>query len=221
MVEFALIAIPLFLLTIGLATVGQYFYQYNAMATAARSAARWASVVGGTCFSPGSETDSSADWCTQFNSGSTAPPSGSWTHAPTVANYPVFWTYSGNWPLQAGNVNCPSSYDPTFNGYYLASQFSGNTSATIVGAVANHLDTNSGSSQSSPFIIGGLMPGFDLSQLRVCIQPTWDTRNGSSDWQFGPGYKLMVSVYYPFNPVGGLLAKNQMQIVASSTYEME
>jgi hypothetical protein len=114
-------------------------------------------------------------------------------------------------------VSCPSSITSGFTGYYYASDFSGNTSATIVGSIATRLGTTSSSSQSSPFIIGAVMPEFDLSKLQVCIQPTWD--NG--DWQFGPGYKLKVSVYYPFTPFGGLLSGAQMPIVAASTYEME
>ncbi len=221
LVEFALIAVPLFMLTVGLVGVGQYFYEYNAMASAATVAARWASVVGGTCYSSGSEADSSADWCNQFNSGSTSPPSGGWAHAPST-KYPVFWQHAGNWPLQGSNVSCPTSYSSAFTGYYTASQFSGNTSATIVGSVAQRLDTTSSSSQSSPLIVGGLVPGFDLSQLRVCIQPTWDTSTTyGTDWQFGPGYKLTVYLYYPFDPIGGILKAGQMEIVASSTYETE
>jgi hypothetical protein len=129
----------------------------------------------------------------------------------------VFWQHAGNWPLQGANVSCPSSYDSTFTGYYTASQFSGNTSATIVGAVAQRLDTTSTSSQSSPLIIGGLTPAFDPSSLRVCVQPTYD----SGDWQFGPGYKLRVVLYYQFDPIGGILRVGQMQMVASATYEME
>jgi Flp pilus assembly protein TadG len=222
LVEFAFVILALFILSIGLVDVGRYFYEYNALAAAARYGARFAAVTGGTCSESAADLDTTtSDWCNQFISGSTTPPGGSWNHAPpTGANgAPTFWTLSGNWPLQSGGTSCPFSITPSFNGYYRASDFTSSTSSSIVGVISQRFDTNStsGGSGGSSLIVGGLTPGFDAQQMKVCIQLTWS----GVEWQWTPGSKVTVFVYYPFTPVSGILAHGQIQVVASSTYEME
>ncbi len=61
MVEFGLVLPVLFMLTVGLVDTGRAFYQYNSAANAAREAARFASVMGG------SQHHDTFDWTTSFN----------------------------------------------------------------------------------------------------------------------------------------------------------
>jgi hypothetical protein len=200
-VEFGIICTVLFLLCLGIVDVGRAFFAYNAVAAAARYGARWGSVVGGTCAGPPPLT-SSSDWCNQFGSQGT----GFWT---TAGN--------GNLPNQPAGTSCPTVYDKSFAYYYSASSFNSTNTSSIVGAVAQRFDTNNGSFNS---ITGALTPGFNLSQVKVCIDlPT--TATGST-WLPGPGQTVRVTVYYQFNPVGpALLINHSFDLVASSQYDME
>src|SRR5579859_1533384 len=129
-VEFGIIGIALLMLTAGLVDVGRAFYQYNAVSAAARYGARWGSVVGGTC--TGLRGASTSDWCNQYGTG----------------NAGGFWSTAGNYPLQ-GNSDCPQtiikSQLPPYSKtpYYQVSNYTQNTSTTIVGAVAQRFDTDS------------------------------------------------------------------------------
>ena len=205
-VEFAIIGLILMMLTVGLVDAGRAFYGYNAIAVAARYAARWGSVVGGTCSGP-FRGGSVSDWCNQFGQATTD-----------------FWNTPGNYPLQ-GNNPCPTSIQnpaPTPNPYYTVSpSYTSSTSTTIVGTVAQRFDTNA---TSSNLITGALTPGFDLTQMKVCIQlpPEAYASSGSSgNVTVGPGYLVTVYVYYPFKPAGGLFGNVQLNLIGSSQYEIE
>jgi hypothetical protein len=87
-VEFALIATILLMLTCGLMDSGRAFYQYNNLSAAARYGARWGSVMGGACAL--TYARSSSDWCDQLGHSSSA-----------------FWNQPGNKPIQGFNVSCP------------------------------------------------------------------------------------------------------------------
>jgi hypothetical protein len=203
LVEFALIAILFFMFTAGLIDVGRAFYQYNAMASAARYAARWGSVVGGTCIRPDNGQASTDDWCVQLNASALATP--------------AFWDENGNIPLQAVGTPCPTGYDSGFNGYYQVSQYAGSTSTTIIGAVAQRFDSNG----SRPNVdVGGSTPGFDLSQLKACIYLDTDP-NSATKWSFTKGARVRVYLYYPFSAVGGLFSNASFYLIASSQYEIE
>ncbi|MGH2447602.1 MAG: TadE/TadG family type IV pilus assembly protein [Chloroflexota bacterium] len=193
-VEFALIALVLFMVSLGIVIVGQAFYQYNAVSAAARFGARWGAVVGGNCSSP-LGTASTSDFCTQLGS-----------------NVTWFWTQQGNIPLQGNGIACPS-YSSAPSDYYTVSNYDGGKSTTIVGAVAHHFDS---SGSSSGFMGGAVTPAFDLTQLKVCIQ-TSGAINSSPPGNQNVG----ATVYYPFSPVSGLLGAIQWKLQASSEYEVE
>ena len=217
-VEFAIIGLILMMLTVGLVDAGRAFYGYNAISVAARYAARWGSVVGGTCSGP-FRGGSVSDWCNQLGQATTD-----------------FWNTPGNKPLQggpgsscpwdpSGNCACPKTIlnpVPSNNPYYAVSPtYTSSTSTTIVGTVAQRFDTNA---TSSNFITGALTPGFDLTQMEVCIQlpPEAYANSGSSgNVTVGPGYLVTVYVYYPFKPAGGLFGNVQLNLIGSSQYEIE
>lgn len=199
LVEFAIISTVLLMMTAGLIDSGRAFYQYNALSAGARYGARWGSVVGGSCALPYGQDSTTTDWCNreQISSGS-------------------FWTATGNAPLQGVGTDCPS-YSSTPADYYtvqtvLNSIPNGQQPTTIVGAVATKFDS---SASSSNFVTGGLTPGFDLSKLEVCIG-----LSGSTSIP-GTGAMVTVKVYYPFDPVSGVLPQGRISMSASSQYEVE
>jgi hypothetical protein len=202
-VEFALIGLILLMLTVGLVDVGRAFYQYNAVSVAARYGARWGSVVGGTC-SGQFRGGSSSDWCNQLNTGTTD-----------------FWNTPGNKPRQ-GPTDCPKKYDAVSgSNSYVASNYAGSSSTTIVGSVVHKFDTDSSLHNGiASFVLGGLTPGFDLSNMWVCIQLPTEAYS-APNWLAGPGYLVTVYVYYRFNPVGGLFGKPNLDLIGSSQYEIE
>jgi hypothetical protein len=220
-IEFGILGLVLLVLTIGTVDVGRGFFQYNALASSARYAARWGSVVGGTCNgnTDGQIAPSTAnDWCNQNNL-STPPAVSGACVAPNSSTMAGFWSYEGNYPLQCGSTsavrNCPSDYDPSFSGYYTASSFLGANDTSIVGAVVRRFDTNS----SGSYDAGARTAGFDASQLLVCIQLPWDSLN--STWNARIGDQVRVFVYYTFHPVTPLLQKTDIHLVASSSYPIE
>lgn len=218
MVEFGLIATVLFMLSLGLVDVGRAFYQYNAIASAARYAARWGAVVGGTCngTTRGAVAPSTGnDWCNQ-ESGS--PPAV--TSDVTPVGVSGFWTYDGNWPKQSANGTCPTDYTTTFADYYIVGNYAGANNTSIIGAIARRFDTNSGGSYDA----GARTPGFNLNKMYACIQLPWDTSGQLSTtgmWRPFPGDRVQVFVYYPFHPVTPLLAKFDFNLVASSSYVIQ
>lgn len=212
-VEFGLIAIVLFAMTVGLIDVGRAFYQYNALSAAARYGARWASVVGGTCVENPPDVPVS-DWCNQYNTATTAAGASSGL---------AFWGENGNYPLQPAGTACPTSYAgyaamPSTD-FYSVNNFVGSTQTSIVGAIAQHFDTNSASYVQQ--VIGSVTPGFDLTGLKVCIQLASAPAGKTTIWQPGPGEPVKVVLYYSFVPASGLLAKAAVNMVASSQYVTE
>lgn len=178
MIEFALVFSVLSFLTIGLIYFALAFYQYNALSQAARDAARWGSVQGGTCLSKGADT--TADFCDQN------------TTVPAGYN---FWNTAGNQPLQTGaGVSCvDASGNAQLAYYYAASSYSSPNNTTIVGTVAHRLD----SSTSSSFVsLGSASPGLNLSKAKVCVQLNGSTY-ASSGWSVQKGDSVAVYVYYP------------------------
>jgi len=178
MIEFALVFSVLSFLTIGLIYFALAFYQYNALSQAARDAARWGSVQGGTCLSKG--TDTTADFCDQNT---------------TVAAGYDFWNTAGNQPLQpATGVSCvDSSGNAQLAYYYSAGSYSGTNNTTIVGTVAHRLD----SSTSSSFVsMGSAAPGLNLSKAKVCIELNGSTY-ATPKWSVQTGDSVAVYVYYP------------------------
>jgi hypothetical protein len=213
LIEFAIIAIVLLMFSAGLLDVGRGFYQYNAVASAARYGARYAGIVGGTC-SDTYRQPTGNDWCNQGNIASPPGPPAGCATPPTGA--PAFWTSNGSSPCQAIGVSCPSTLDTSFSGYYTASNFVGSLYPSIVGMVVTRFDTNSGSSN----VIGAaITPGFDLSKMKVCIQLSLDPETGQ--WSYKPGAKVTVFVYYPFSAVGPLFGNAKFNLVASSQYTVE
>lgn len=206
-VEFALICIVFLMFTAGLIDVGRAFYQYNAMASAARYAARWGSVVGGTCVnSPYKAQVSSSDWCVQLGD---------------QALGTNFWLQNGNKPLQPyTSPDCPTTYDKSFAYYYKASDYVGGHATTVVGAVAQRFDTNGSTSNIDA---GSSTPGFDLSQLRVCVQQTVANPTSSSPdgYDRAPGTTVSVSLYYPFTALNTLVSKVTFNLIASSQFVIE
>lgn len=214
MVEFAIIFFVFMMLTTGLVDVGRAFYQYNALSSAARFGARWAAVVGGTCDLQGAN---STDWCNQQGKATGG-----------------FWTQSGNVPLQGANAPCPS-YSANPAAYYSAADpdndadndysASGDTdggdgsgnSTTIVGTVDQHFDT---SSTSSNFIVGAI-GGFDLTNLKVCIQTTAPPAVAPNVPVPSPGDYVRVVLHYHFNPVSFILARASFNLDATSEYEIQ
>ena len=204
-VEFALIGTILLMLTVGVVDAGRAFYQNNAIAAAARYGARWASVVGGTCDHP--PTSPTTDWCTQEGNSSVSGQN--------------FWLQPGNVPAQSVGTSCPSDGNQTGFPYYkvsdyLASTTSSGVPTTIVGAIAQRYDTTS---SSSNVIVGLLTPGFELSNLKVCIQLGWDS--SSSSWLHDTGDTVTVYVYYSFHPAGPLYSSATINLAASSQYVIE
>lgn len=191
-VEFALISLVLMMLTVGLVDLGRGFFQYQAVASAARFGARWGSVVGGTCALPNQQ--STSDWCNQL--GQTAS---------------TFWTQAGNQPIQGNGVACPS-YASAPSDYYTVSNYTANTSTTIVGMIAQKYDT---SAASSNFVGGKVTPGLDLSQLKVCVELA------SSIAKPQPGETVGVVVYYPFTGVTTLITRQTLYLNATSQYQVE
>lgn len=208
MIEMGIYMTVFCIITIGLVDVGRAFYQYNALANAARYASRWGSVVGGNCssFEQESSIQGANDWCYQLQSQLNAP----------------FWQQAGNMPLQPGGTYCPSTYGAAgfpIADYYSASDYITSNTSTIVGAVAERFDTNSG---SSSMITGPATPGFDLSQLKVCIQLPYNSASTSSfPYVVSPGSRVTVYLYYPFTPVTTLLGHGTINLTASSSYEIE
>jgi hypothetical protein len=198
MLELGLIFLLVTVLTGAVIDASRGFYQYNVVAAAARYGSRWASIVGGLCANPvGTET---SDWCNQFSHASQG-----------------FWTQPGNIPLQAANVNCPTTYDKSFTGYYTASDYRATSATTIVGAIAQHFDT---SEASTGFVRGSFVPGLTVSNLKVCIQLTWDSTR--SVWSTQAGDKVAIWVYYPFQPVTALLtALHEFDLIASSEFRID
>lgn len=198
MMELGFILLLVIALTVGVIDVSRGFYQYNAVGAAARYGARWASIVGGLCSTPvGSDT---SDWCNQFKTSTQ-----------------TFWSQPGNAPLQAPGVNCPTSYDASFTGYYLASNYSTAAATTIVGAISQRFDSSEG---STGFVRGNLMSGLVLSQLKICIQLTWDSTRGW--WSTQPGDKVVIWVYYPFHPATTLLTLlHTFNLSSSSEYRID
>ena len=196
-IEVALTLLTFLILTGGLLDVGRGFYQYNAVAAAARYGARWGSVEGGTCNTFNEASNS--DWCNQLAGTSSS-----------------FWSASGNAPLQAAGTACPTTYQSGSSSYYTASNFLTSSSTTIVGAIAQHYDT---SSSSTSTILGLLTPGFDLSKLKICIQLPVNSTTGA--WSHSHGDDVTVYVYYPFTPATSLVTSATLNLVASSTYTIE
>jgi Flp pilus assembly protein TadG len=199
-IEFGIVLSMLLILTGGLADVGLAFFRYNAVATAARYGARWGSVVGGTCNDRGAQS-SSADFCVQLGADAAGT---------------NFWTETGNVPLQSNHAACPSDINSTFDGFYtdINSYATSPNATTIVGAVAQRIDTDT----SGTVFRGNLAPGFDLSQVRVCIQLPF---NSDGTWRHNTGDRVTVFVYYPFHAATPLLAKASFNLTASSTYGIE
>lgn len=196
-IEFALIATALLMLSAGLIDVGRAFFQYNAVSAAAVYGARWGSAAGGTCADPYSMSNN--DFCNQLS------------HA-SGSN---FWNQQGNYPLQGVNTPCPS-YSSAPSDYYTVGNYNQSYGSTIVGAIAQRFDSNN----SSPnFIIGALTPGIDSSKLKVCIAVT----NGLGGTAQIPtvGDTVSVSVYAPFYPVSALLTSQTLLLNASSQYQVE
>jgi Flp pilus assembly protein TadG len=196
MIEMALILPALLILTAGLVDTGRAFYQYNAVSAAARYGARWGSVVGGTCTAQLGVGASIADWCKQVGATTTS-----------------FWQQQGNFPLQ-GNARC--STDLPSSNFWTVSNFQAATTTTVVGAIKQRFDTTA---SSSHLVKGNLVNGFDLTQMRVCI----DMPNSWAGTTLAPhqGDAIQVSVYYPFRPAGLLLGGQQINLNASSTYQLE
>lgn len=196
-IEMGIVMTCLLLFTGGTLDFSRCFLQYNLIQAAAGYGARWASVVGGVCGSP--DGTSSTDWCNQEGGVSRS-----------------FWTQTGNAPLQPNGVACPSHYDPTFTGYYTVANFMTGQSTSIVGALAQHYDT---SSYSWNFIRGSLVPGFDLSKLKVCIQLPWNA--ATTRWAAASGDQATVFVYYPYQPVTFLGTLHQINLVGSAEYRID
>jgi hypothetical protein len=217
MIEFGFALTAFLILTAGLIDGGRAFYQYNALASAARFGARWGSVVGGTCRDPGQGL-SRTDWCNQLGSTSTAP-------------YKDFWqtANNGNTPIQSpagivGPFVTPSCVDsngnPVLAYYYTANAFTSSTSSTIVGTIVHRFDSDPNNITS---ILGPATPGFDLSLLRICIYLSGDAWTGppTNTWLPKQGTSVGVSLYYPFSPAGPLLGGKTFTLIANSQYVIE
>jgi Flp pilus assembly protein TadG len=210
-VEFGIIATVLFVFTLGLLDVGRAFYQYNVVVSAAQYGARFGAVEGGTC-SDVLKPPTAGDWCNRgtlagmpLPAACSTPPSGA----------PTFWASNGNAPCQPLGTSCPNDLT-SFSGYYTVADFKSSSSPSIVGMVAQRFDTTNG---STSVVAGGATPGFDLSQMKVCIQLSIDPYTGQ--WSYKPGAKVTVFVYYPFSAVGPLFSARRFTLVASSQYTME
>lgn len=198
MVEFGFILTILLMLTAGLVDVGRAFYANNVVASAARNGARWGAVVGGTCAT--ATSSSTSDFCNRLG----------------LSGANLFWSITGNTPKQGWNSYCPPYADNTTSYFYSASDFASSFSqeTTIVGAVVNRFDSNSGNSGS---LIGRAMPGFDLSRLFICIDGTSSSASGPPTH----GDFVRVEVAYLFQPAGPLFGSAQMTLAASSQFTVE
>ncbi|MGI8825161.1 MAG: TadE/TadG family type IV pilus assembly protein [Chloroflexota bacterium] len=193
-VEFGIIGTVFFILSIGLIDAGRGFYQYNALSSVARDAARWGSVIGGTCLQPASA--STSDFCNQLGGQSGT----------------VFWSQQGNVPIQGAGTDCPT-YSTTPGDYYAVGTYASSSSSTVVGAIAHRFDSDSG---SSSVITGSRAPGFDWSQLKACVALL-----GSGSNPPKPGDTVKVALYYPFKAVGPLLPGGTLPLTASSQFPVE
>lgn len=211
-VEFAIIALVMLMLTMGLVDVGRAFFEYTEVSNAARFGARWGGVVGGTCIVPGVYQ---SDWCTQ---------QGLITGGSKTA-ITDFWAQTGSIPRQGNGTKCPT-YSSTPSDYYTVSDpdndsdndYSSDTDSdpstkqtTIVGAIGQHFDTSS----STTSTVLGQMAGIDMTKVYVCIE----TSDSSADQK--PGDYVGVVVYYHFNPVSFIVARSGFDLVAKSQYEVE
>lgn len=198
MLETGIALLVIIMVSAGVIDAARGFYQYNVVDAAARYGARWGSIAGGLCAT--ANGPSTNDWCDQLGTSATA-----------------FWSQPGNAPLQASGVSCPSSFDSTFTGYYIASNYLRGTATTIVGSVAQRFET---SSASTSYVQGALEPGLVMSNLKVCIQLTWNST--LSEWSTQPGDKVGVYIYYPYQPSVSLLTiVKQVNLVASSEYRID
>lgn len=197
MIEMGVVLLGLLIFMGATLDFSRCFYQYNLVQAAANYGGRWASVVGGVCGAPSGA--STTDWCNQEGTATGA-----------------FWSQRGNVPLQAAGVACPSQYDPSFTGYYIASNFVGTPSTTIVGALARHFDTDSSTWNT---IRGSLVPGFNLAALRVCIQLAWNSSTGG--WAVAAGDKVTVFVYYTYQPATFLGDLHTVHLVGSAGYRID
>ncbi|MGI8967988.1 MAG: TadE/TadG family type IV pilus assembly protein [Chloroflexota bacterium] len=190
-IEFALALLAFLTVTVGLIDVGRSIFAYNELSAVARYGARWGSVVGGTCNSPLGA--SSNDWCDQ------------------LGNIPsLFWQQGGNAPGQVPPNACPS-YTPGSKAWYKVSDYSGSKATTIVGAIAQHLDT---SRTSTNTVVGAFAPGLDLSKLWVCIELPDNSPPA-------PGDSVKVNVYYPWSPSSGLITNQTVPLTANAQWEVE
>src|SRR5579875_2376703 len=190
-IEFGLIAIIMFMLSVGLVDVGRGFFAYNALASGARFGARWGSVMGGTCALPYA-VSSSADFCGSSGAGPTR-----------------FWSTAGNTPIQGVNTACPS-YTTTPGDYYKIVTYQ--NTKTIVGALASKYDS---SSSSTGFLSGYVTPGVDLNSVYACIATSSTTTVPSV------GATISVTVYYPFKPISVLLTNQTLGMTATSQFTVE
>jgi hypothetical protein len=119
-------------------------------------------------------------------------------------------------PLQSVGTSCPTTYNSAFTGYYTASTYKGTT--TIAGAVAQRFDSDYNHKTKT---VGDATPGFDLTQLKICIQLPTSSTSGTSAWSYLAGDSVTVYLYYPFQPVSALFGRVTLNLVASSQYEVE
>jgi Flp pilus assembly protein TadG len=235
-VEFALIAMIVLMLSAGLVDAGRFAFQYNAVSQAARYAARWASVVGGMCHAP-PPGSSSTDWCSQEGA------------VPVAADgfpYP-FFLQDGNRPLQPSGTPCPTNAnDATFTSqsyfysnsnpvashrisYYAAGagSYAGSKApTTIVGAIVQRFDSNENATNT---LVGQATPGIDLSTVKVCIQlPSATYRSGvtNSDGSSGgyvpaSGDTVTVVIYDQFTAVDSLVFHETLPLRAVSQFPVE
>ncbi len=199
MIEFGIIATVMFVIIIGLVDAGRAVFEFNSLSSLARYAGRWAVVVGYSC----DTATSASDWCDQMGQAGTQP----------------FWSQPGNVPRQTGGASCPTVYDEsTYSGdYYTASDYSAGTASTIVGAIAHRLDS---SQSGSNFLRAGFATGFDLSRLKVCIQLPGSWVAARSMYLPRPGDAVGVVVYYPYFHIGSFIPGTQLNLVASSQYQI-
>lgn len=190
-VEMALVLMAVLTLCVGLLDVGRGIYTFNSVSAIARYGARWAGVVGGTCSS--ALGASSSDWCNSLGGG--------------AGN---FWAQNGNKPIQGAGAECPN-YSTTPADWYTVSNFSGTSNTSIVGAVAKHFDTSSGTSNT---IVGGLAPGIDLTKLHICIELSGVTPPATGD-------SVTVRVNYPFVPATPLISNATVDLNAQSQWQVE
>jgi hypothetical protein len=209
-VEFAIILSILLLLTLGLVDVGRAFFQYNAVSAAARYGARWGAVVGGEgACQASTNTSSESDWCNQLGTYDLTSP----------ANSGGFWSLNGNKPLQSIGTACPLSPSSNLSPspYYTVSDFRAAKATSIIGAVAQHFDS---SSTSTNVLKGSFTPGFD-SSLKACIELPTTTIGSQTIWDAQQGDSVKVVVYYAFKPATPLFGSVTLPLVADSQFVIE